>query len=378
MARRSEPWFRESRGKWYVWHDGKQVPLAADEKEAYEKWHDLMALSRVTTAGDRNPFKAVAEQFLDWISRNKTAKTYKTYKPHLQAFLDVHGDVELRELKAVHVDNLMKKNPGWGKSTQRGVMVCILTCLNWAVKQGIASKNPLADKLDIPPIVSRGRDSVISQEDYLTLLKHANPRLRDFLFACRNTGTRPHMIATVTAKHFHEAPVPCWVFEDHKTKDSGGPLVVLLNPAMVSLTKKLMAERPEGRLFLNNKGNPWTDTAWGKAMSGLRTKLKKADVNIKCTGILYGFRHSFATEMLKKGVPEAHVAGMLGHKSTVMLSKHYSHLSTEISTFAAHLQHITALPGEATVEDAGSQPAAGPVVLNVGEATGEPLECPAV
>jgi uncharacterized protein (TIGR03067 family) len=61
-----------------VWHEGKQVPLAVDEKEAYEKWHDLMALSRVTTAGDRYPFKAVAEQFLDWISRNKTKMTYKT------------------------------------------------------------------------------------------------------------------------------------------------------------------------------------------------------------------------------------------------------------------------------------------------------------
>ena len=93
MARRTEPWFREERGQWYVWHDGRQVELAADKDEAFEKWHDRMALSRVTTAGDKNPFKVVAEQFLDWISRNKKLKTYR---PHLQAFCDVHGGVQLR------------------------------------------------------------------------------------------------------------------------------------------------------------------------------------------------------------------------------------------------------------------------------------------
>jgi len=87
MARRSEPWFREGRGKWFVWHDGKQVPLAADKGEAIEKWHDLMSLSRVNTAGDKNPFLAVAEQFLDWIRWNKTEKDVQDL-PH--PFAGVH------------------------------------------------------------------------------------------------------------------------------------------------------------------------------------------------------------------------------------------------------------------------------------------------
>lgn len=374
MARRSEPWFRESRGKWYVWHDGRQVPLAADEKEAFEKWHDLMALSRVTTAGDKNPFSAVAEQFLDWIARNKKPKTLKAYTLHLQAFTDVHGDVQIRDLKAVHVDDLLKTHPRWKKSTQRSVMVCILTCLNWAVRQGIATRNPLAKRLDIPPIVSRGRASMITNEDFEKMLAHANPALKDFLIACRFSGTRPHMVAAVTAKHFHETPFPSWVMEEHKTMDSGGPLVIVLNPTLVALTKRLVAERPVGPLFLNNRGNSWTDTAWGKAMSGLRKKLAAAKVTLSSTGILYGFRHAFATEMLKGGVPEAHVAGMLGHKSTAMLSKHYSHLSSEIGTFMGHLRHLPAMPGVA----AGSGSPPGAVAdLGLDETTGKPLEGPA-
>lgn len=356
MARRSEPWYREERKAWYVWHEGRQVKLAADKDEAFDKWHDLMALSRVTTAGDKNPFKAVAEQFLDWISRNKKPKTYKVYRLHLQAFCDVHGDVQLRDLKPIHVDEVMKQNAHWGRSTERSVKVCILTCLNWAVRQGIATRNPLHKRLTIPRIVSRGRDTVVSAEDYEKMIAHANGRLRDFIIACRNTGTRPHIIATVTAKHFDEAG-ECWVMPEHKTDSTGEPLVVHLNPTMLALTRRLVTERPDGPLFVNNRGNAWTDTAWGKAMAGLRAQLREAGVKLSSTGIMYGFRHGFATDLLEKKVPEAHVAALMGHKSTAMLSKHYSHLGSKAQALKAHLGHIVTMPCEAQVEGGDSRPA---------------------
>lgn len=64
---------------------------------------------------------------------------------------------------------------------------------------------------------------------------------------------------------FKKPRSPRWVFEQHKTvKESGGPLVVLLKPTPVALPALLIAPRPEGPLFLNNKANPWTDTAIGK------------------------------------------------------------------------------------------------------------------
>lgn len=58
-------------------------------------------------------------------------------------------------------------------------MVCSLTCLNWAIRQGIAPRNPLHKRLTIPKIVSRGRDSVILPKDYEEMIAHANERLRD-------------------------------------------------------------------------------------------------------------------------------------------------------------------------------------------------------
>src|SRR5690348_12119336 len=36
--------------------------------------------------------------------------------------------------------------------------------------------------------------------------------------------------------------------------------------------------------------------AWGKAMAGLRARLREAGVKLSSTGIMYGFRHGVATE----------------------------------------------------------------------------------
>ncbi len=356
MARKSKPWFREERQQWFVQHKGKQIPLGPDKEEAHRRWHTLMALSGVDTAGDANPFQIIADEFLDWINRNKKPKTYHTYQHHLEAFCLLQGKVAVKDLKPHHVDGVLKQHPHWTKSTIRGFMVCVSTTLNWSVKHGFTTHNPLSKKLDIPKIVSRGKDSLVTPEDYKAMIEHANPRLRDFLIACRNSGTRPHIVATVEARHFHEAAA-CWVMDEHKTmEESGEPLVVHLNPTLLALTKKLVAENPEGPIFRNTRGHVWVDTAWGKAMEGLRKTMRNKGVAVKGRGIMYGFRHTFATDLLEKGVPDAHAAALLGHKSTTMIHKHYSHLSSKAAALKVHLQHIGGVLGEGRDASAATQP----------------------
>jgi hypothetical protein len=60
---------------------------------------------------------------------------------------------------------------------------------------------------------------------------------------------------------------------------------------------------------------------------------------------------------LEKKVPEAHVAALMGHKSTAMLSKHYSHLGSKAQALEVHLGQITTLPCEAQVEGGYTRPA---------------------
>jgi len=347
MARKSKgPWWWDVRGQYYVTHKGKQVPLGTDYDQAVKKWHQMEAVAATHTAGDANAFLAIAEAFLDWNSRNRKPSTYRVYRTLLSQFSRVHGKVKVADIRPFHLDDVMKLYPAWGKSKRRGFMVAISTCLNWAVKKGYVSVNPLARKLDLPVVVSRGRDAAIPVEDYELMLQWAVLALKDFLIACRHSGTRPSMVAQVTADHFNEAG-ECWIFDQHKTEGkTGEPLVVHLDATLLALTKRLAVLHPEGPLFLNNRGRAWKENAWVKAMIRLRKTLQEAGIALKSSGIMYGFRHAFATEMLEAGVGEAHVAALLGHKGTNMLHKHYSHLTSKHAALKAHLQHIKATDAE--------------------------------
>jgi site-specific recombinase XerD len=73
-------------------------------------------------------------------------------------------------------------------------------------------------------------------------------------------------------------------------------------------------------LLRNNRGEAWTENA-----IGLTTRRTRERAGIP-QAIAYGLRHSFATDALANGVPDAQVAELLGHSGTAMLHRHYAHL----------------------------------------------------
>ena len=90
-------------------------------------------------------------------------------------------------------------------------------------------------------------------------------------------------------------------------------------------------------------------------MISLRSTLKRKGIHLESRGIMYGFRHGVATELLVAEVPAAHVASILGHKSTVMLFKHYSHLADNHGVLKTALANIKPVDGESTTAGASVQ-----------------------
>ncbi len=77
---------------------------------------------------------------------------------------------------------------------------------------------------------------------------------REFVFALYETGCRPSEVARVTAENFDSAR-SLRVFEQHKTrKKTGKPRVVYLTPAMVELTKALVAKYPAAEAVRRKAG----------------------------------------------------------------------------------------------------------------------------
>src|SRR5580700_7245960 len=86
------------------------------------------------------------------------------------------------------------------------------------------------------------------------------------------TGCRPGEVAKVTAADCDLA-AGIWVLAKHKTaKKTGTPRVIYLPPEAVELTRELVAKHPEGPLFLNSRGQPWTRNAIRIRFRNLRQK----------------------------------------------------------------------------------------------------------
>ena len=67
MSRPTKPWFRKSNKKWYVWHDGKQVNLGPDKKEAHQKFHQLMAEpKKAKMIVNSGSLIELVDSFLEW------------------------------------------------------------------------------------------------------------------------------------------------------------------------------------------------------------------------------------------------------------------------------------------------------------------------
>ncbi len=125
----------------------------------------------------------------------------------------------------------------------------------------------------------------------------------------------------VTAEHVN-FDLGVWVLDEHKTESKDQKArVVVLTPAMVELTRRLVRLRPSGPLFLNEDGRPWNRNA-------IRCRFRRVREKLGLGGdrVAYLYRHAVATDLLESGTGLAQAAEILGHKGTEMIARHYSKL----------------------------------------------------
>jgi integrase len=323
----TKPWYRASKDAWYVEFHGKQVRLAKgrdNEKAAQQAFYKLM----VSSSGrlpetDTLCVAIVCDLFLDHSEKHHVPDTFAWYKQYLQDFCNLYGMLLAQDLKPLHVSRWLDSHLGW-KGARRCAVIAIKRAFNWAEGEGLLAINPLR-KVKKPPQTFRER--VLTREERQEVMAAIRDQaFRDFVLAMQETGSRPSEVARVTAAHVN-LELGVWVFADHKTvKKTGKPRIVYLTPGMVELTRRLMAEHPEGPLFRTPRGGrPFTRNSIRCRFRRLRQKLP-----LLKGLIAYAYRHSFATDALVNGVGIAQVAELLGHTSTEMVMRHYSHIAGKI------------------------------------------------
>ena len=121
-----------------------------------------------------------------------------------------------------------------------------------------------------------------------------------------------------------------------------------------------MARTPAGPIFRNTRGNPWTRNAMAIRWAKLRERLGYGP-----EATAYAIRHRFATEGLIAGASNVDMAALLGHASTSMIDRHYSHVNDSAKYLRDALGRArpgggTAGPDREAAARSRSGPASGP------------------
>jgi integrase len=318
-----EPWFRKQTQSWYVKIGRVQHPLGKDKKQADKAYHRLMAAEGLATPVKDLPLRGLIEQFLTDSENDVTPETAAWYRRFLDGFAERYPRLKPSDIAPRHVRawiNGGHKRP-WGQSTQRSAITILKRLLNWGVENRLLAANPIKD-YERPAATTRDRVLTHGEREKILAWYPEGDPFRDFLTAMMEAGIRPGEAMKVTAEDV-DFELGVWVIRGKTTRRTGKDRIVYMTPALQELTRRLAANHPEGPLFRNADGKPWTLQAINCRFR--RKKNRKKDPLDKDV-TAYVYRGTWATNALENGVPDATVAELMGHSGTAILHKHYSKL----------------------------------------------------
>ncbi|MCY2962669.1 MAG: tyrosine-type recombinase/integrase [Planctomycetota bacterium] len=261
-------------------------------------------------------------------------------------------------------------------------MTAVARLLNWAAKEDLIERNPLQNKFEKPP--AGNREQLISPEEYQAILKHVTGGFRDLIVTAWETGCRPQEVTRVEARHV-ELTGSRWIFPVKESKGKKRQRIVYLTDGALEITKRLMRENPEGPLFRNRNGDPWTSYAVNCNFLRLQSTMGRDGVEIQIAEIeaqmrkieksrkakgkpplketdlrfqakkclvdaaarknapkycLYAFRHSYCTNGLKNGTDPVTMGKLMGHTDLTMIYKIYNHIAQDPAFMLAAAQKV--------------------------------------
>lgn len=341
MARQSDgPWFRKAKNSWYATFEGRKVALGVrgggNRAAAQTAWHRLMgglSAGRVEpkpkparkppTQSVPAPTLTVAGLVSAYLADAKervSERSYVGYAHFLTLFASAFPDRSAESVKPYEAE-ASSRRPNWSATYRANYLNMAVMSYRWAVRAGLLASNALAG-VRKPTRSSRGASAVVADDEYQQLLAHARPDTADLLAVLWGTGARPGEVTGLTAEMVRASADGVIPLSAHKTAHKGKARTLILTGEAWAIVQRRAEAAGSGLLFPNAKGRRLTTQA-------LQHRIKKLCRRAGVRHLIgYGFRHGYATQALAAGIPDATVAALLGHGSTQMLHRHYSHLTS--------------------------------------------------
>jgi integrase len=302
--------------------NGRRVSLGVKGREnqpaAVAAWHRLMAgVPTVPRAAVPTVAEVIAAFLADAEARVQPI-TLAFYRRFLEPFAAKHGDLRTDAVTIPHAEAFARK-PTWSTSTRHDALGTLATCFRWAERCRIIGVSPLRG-IRLPPKESQGAEAVIGEPDYRRMVAASAGDFQALIRFLWHTGCRPSEATglTVEAVDWESA---CIVLRRHKTAHRGLQRVLYLTPDALAVLTCQRERHRSGLLFRHEGGG-----AFGRKMLAQKFWRLSKRLGVRLTA--YSFRHTWACAALARGVPDAIVAELLGHRGTNMLHKHYAHLSS--------------------------------------------------
>ena len=339
MPRRASIWERGNSGWFYATIAGKKVRLSQDRKEAERLFHDLHAKK-----GEPDPspatgvsFRRLADEYLINTRELKNAESFAIQTRILKAFCAHAKAIRATDLKGYTLtawfahENAVRtkaKRKNWNTSTKAMGIKTIKAVLNWGVKQGYLTANPL--KGYSAGTVAR-RDCIVTPEEMARIRTIVTPDFWEFLTVCWQTGARPYSeVGKLEAKHVDFAAGTATLLEHKTSRKTGRPRVLFFTPETLAILQSRAERYPTGLLFRTRRNSHWQAINCWKWFEKIERVL-----GIKA--FPYALRHTRITRSILNGVPVEVVAELSGNNPQT-IHKHYSHVGKDQAAMRAAAQ----------------------------------------
>jgi integrase len=282
----------------------------------------------------------------------------RTFKLRLDAcklFGERYGQYRCSDIKPLHVHEIIaERRQGrvvkgqfhkWGDG-QAGVFILSLKAgFNWAVKQQMIDRNPLAT-VSVPKSVTKSRERVLTPAEHATVLAAlTGPRtacLRRLVVALENTGARPGELTNakvgdwrpdIGALFYHRDTARREGEFSHKSSRKKDRVIYFTGEAL-EMVRELVRDKPaDALIFPTRTGRNYTDRGLNSCFKGIRERTGIGHL------VPYVYRHTFATRWLKAGESIEILATALGNTPAVIMH-HYSHLLHEFDAVRDHIERV--------------------------------------
>jgi integrase len=260
----------------------------------------------IPALGNIEVSKLTSKRLYDWLKAlASTPPRLRTKKDHEQR----HGELDQNDKEAV------RKR----KASANKTLTYLKAALTLAFRQNKVSSDAAWRQVKPYERVEAAKLQFLNVAEAQRLINACDPEFRPMVEAALASGCRYGELCALDVNDFDP---------DHETlsirqSKSGKARKVYLTGEGARLFKRLAAGRTGIEpLLRDNSGQRFTKSRQDRPMRDACARAK-----IKPAIGFHGLRHTYASLLVKSGVPMRYVAEALGHASTTMTEKHYAHLA---------------------------------------------------